>query len=208
MKTLGLEGVGFLGCALLLLGCGESVDGTLPGETTLETWRDYCVATFTHDYVVLDHLGEVDFAAKAGDEYLVQYLDNEETSLVHIGATGPYLFDVVAEPQEWVPLTSTCQAGSTTRHVAVFSDITVFADRERTTPICSLAAGTTRPYDTSATAGYVLNSTNGQAFFEIWLNAFSEDCDGAESGYVEVSSTWIFEATSWLSPIITISGPL
>lgn len=207
MKQLRSRVFGLLGCTLLLAGCGESVDGSLPGETTLEDWRDFCVATFTQDYTVLDHLGDVDFTAKAGDEYLVASLGSDAARLIHIAATGPYEFDVEAADHELLPLTSTCQAGSTTNHLAVFSDIIVFADRERTTPICTLAAGTTRPYDATSTFGYILNSTNGQAYFEIWLNAFSADCEGAESGYVEVPSTWLFEATTWLSPIHTISGP-
>jgi hypothetical protein len=194
---------------LLLSACGSSGDSGGDAETTVDDWRDYCVATFTEDYTFVDVFGDPAFTAHSGEEYAVASLDEGlPPELVYLAAAGPEIFSIDASGGA-LPFTTNCTAGSTVDHLAVFSDTAVFAEETLATPICDLAAGSAHPRDTTSASGYAAtNSRVGSAVtYEIMLNSFGPDCGGAERGNGSVPETTVFGSTTWLVPIITIVGP-
>lgn len=191
-----------------LTACGSDGGTGSASQTSIEDWRDYCIATFTADHAVTDPFGDVLFTAQAGDEYVISRLDpSGEVELVYLADAGPDKFTIEAG----APLTHSCQAGATTDYYAVFSDVTVYAEEELSTPICELEAGAVRPRNTGALAGYSIAGTglsfSGPTTYEVYLNTFSADCGGADRGYVSVPATTSFGATTWLVPILAIVGP-
>ena len=48
---------------------------------------------------------------------------------------------------------------------------------------------------------------SGPTTYEIYLNAFSGSCGGADSGYVSVPETRLLGFHSWLIPINVVVGP-
>jgi hypothetical protein len=67
----------------------------------------------------------------------------------------------------------------------VFADVSVFAEPELTTKLCDLKNGDSVPRDTDKNAGYGLESVNDPtAVYEIFLNAFSTQCGGTDTGYI------------------------
>jgi len=205
---------GTLAASLLCLsacGGGTANGGNPPGagETTIETWSDYCIATFTEDYAVTDAFDEVAFTARVGEEYVISDFDGiSGPELVYLAETGPWSFTVTASAGA-LPFTSNCQAGSTTEHLAVFSDVTVYAEEELTTPICELAAGTAHPRNPTVGAGHSWagSTADGNLTYEVILNSFSADCGGAALGYVSVPQTTVHGTTTALVPILWIVGP-
>jgi hypothetical protein len=196
-------------CGLLLTACGNVVDESGDPQTTVDDWSDYCVATFTEDYTFINASGDTTFTAHPGEKYVVASLDaGEPPELVYLAAAGPEIFVVDAEADA-LPFTTNCTAGSTTDHVAVFSDAIVYESEDLSTPICELSAGSVRPRDTSLPSGYAstLTGVNSGRTYEVQLNSFGPDCGGAEVGYVSVPRTTSFGWTTWLVPIITIVGP-
>jgi len=194
---------------LFLTACGNNVDESGDPQTTVDDWSDYCVATFTEDYTFIDAFGDTAFTAHTGEEYVVASLDvDEPPELVYLAAAGPELFTIDASADE-LPFTTNCTAGSTTDHIAVFSDAIVYDSEDLSTPICELVAGSAHPRDTSLQSGYASTTTgvNTGVTYEVQLNSFGPECGGAEVGYVSVPRTTLFGTTTWLVPIITIVGP-
>lgn len=197
---------------LWLAGCSEGVDdsdgmgGAGSAETTVDDWRDYCVATMTEDYEVLDSRGEPLFTAKTGDEYLVSGLGLHSAGLVYIAPNGPYSFRIETNDGLW-PATFSCLYGLTTPYWAVFVSATVFAEPELTTPVCELEAGTHSPLGSAPTSGMTSGGMSGAYFFELRGNALGPTCEGIDVGYVETASTRVLGDATLLAPVGVIVGP-
>jgi hypothetical protein len=195
---------------VLVTACGGSSGSSgTNSQTTIDDWRDYCVATFTEDYTFIDVFGDPAFTAHSGEEYVVASLEvGEPPELVYLATTGPETLTIDATADA-LPFTTDCTAGSTTPYLAVFSDTIVYAEEALSTPICELSAGTTTPRDTTAGAGYAItgSSVGSSMTYEVILNSFSADCGGADRGYISVPQTSLFGSSTWLVPIISIVGP-
>lgn len=191
----------------VLTACGGGSGAPQQPQTTIDTWSDYCIATFTEDHQVIDFFGDVAFTAVAGDEYVISRLAADEAELVFLATTGPETFTVEGST-ETRPFTTPCEAGATSDHYAVFSDVTVFADEELTTPLCDLAAGAVHPREPTGSGYSITGSSVGSNLtYEVILNAFSTECGGADRGYVSVPETTVHGTNTWLVPIIGIVGP-
>jgi len=192
---------------LALTACGGSDGGSSGSEsqTTIEDWRDYCIATFTEEYPVFDVFGDVAFTAHVGDEFLLGSFDADRTEIIYLAKTGPDVFEI---DEETLPFTSNCTAGATSRHYAVFSDVTVYAEEELSTPLCELAAGRVLPLEPNG-AGYGITGSNAGSgiVYEVILNAFSAECGAADRGYVDVPRTTLWGSSTALVPFQVIVGP-
>jgi hypothetical protein len=134
----------------------------------------------------------------------------DSASLLYLSAAGPVDFEITAASgTQDFPFSSSCEFGNTTPYYAVFADVSVYAAEDLATKICDLSAGTVLPRDTSVMAGYSSSTLNfsGNNTYEVYLNVFSAQCGGAETGYVSVPETTLFGATTWLCPIRSIVGP-
>jgi hypothetical protein len=205
---------GALGLALSCAACGGGDDGESdePSGTVTEEWRDFCVATFTEDYRVIDVFDEPEFEAKAGDEYLLSsYSDSfgPEAEMIFLWPHGPEPFEVTAITTADFPFTTACPLNTAAPYYAVFDDVSVYAEESLTTKLCDLAAGTALPR-TNEGSGYSAVTLNfsGPNTFEVILNAFSAQCGGAPRGYVSVPQVESFGSTrTWLVPILGVLHP-
>jgi hypothetical protein len=108
-------------------------------------WSDFCVATFERDYVLRDWSDAPLFTAKAGQSYLLGSWHSGSFELLVPTGGGVLGFDAdlpFDEDQDVFPFASNCELGQTKMHVAVFSDVTLYADEALSTPICTLKRGT------------------------------------------------------------------
>ncbi len=182
---------------------------TAPGTIT-DLWRDFCVATFTEDYMVTDAFGDPVFTVKAGEEYLILDYPSPYTSasLAYLTSSGPLEFDVEPNADNTAfPFTSNCAPEPAGSYFAVFADVSVYAEPELVTKLCDLEPGAAVPRD-NTNAGYVLETPNAGdgSIYEIFLNAFSAQCGGAASGYINVPRTMLFGSNRVLVPFDLISG--
>ena len=102
------------------------------------------------------------------------------------------------------PFTSNCEFGKGVPYYAVFADVSVYSDEAMTTKVCELAAGSVLPVQTGKITGF---SSSGLNTFELYLNAFSAQCGGGETGYISVPEIEVFGTTTWLVPVVRIIGP-
>ncbi|HEX7597262.1 MAG TPA: hypothetical protein VF518_03545 [Polyangia bacterium] len=193
--------------AQALTACGS---GGGSGQIT-EAWRPYCVATFTQDYAFKDGFGDELVTARKGEAYLMSDFSDsfgkDTAELVYLGQTGPSTLDIqVTLGSRAFPFTSNCAFDDTLPYYAVFSNVSVYQDVGLTSKLCDLAADTVVPRDATRQAGFA--ATLGiPTLYEVYLNAFSARCGGAEVGYINVPQTQVFGATTWLVPILAIIGP-
>lgn len=178
-----------------------------PGTVT-EEWTDFCVATLTEDYEVTDDFGDPLFTAQAGEEYLLIDYPEPYTSAhaAYLTPTGPLEFDI--DPSDdftSFPFTSNCSVNPPLSYFAVFADVSVYAAPDLAEKLCDLESGTALPRLTETSAGYALEAVQeGGAVYEVFLNAFSAQCGGAESGYVVVPSIHWFDSDRVLVPFDVI----
>lgn len=212
-------GAAWLG-ALLACGCGVEVDGLSDAPVAegdgmvTASWSQYCVATFTEDYEVIDFFGEPEFTVRAGEAYLMMdygsSFGENAASLAYLTDYGPYEFEVVApEGTQDFPFTSNCTFDAGVSLYAVFADVTVFADEALTSELCSLQAGTVTSSE-GGQRGYALAGDLqlfGPLVYEVYLDGFSDECDGAQSGFVEVPEVQVLGTTTNLVPIQSVLAP-
>jgi hypothetical protein len=218
MAQAGLSQFGsMLGTVLLLAACGGADDddnggGGYGDGTVAGPWTAYCTGTFTADTPIPDPFeDEPLFVAKAGAEYLLADFDDTfggRAEFVYLTAAGPDTFELESSDGSW-PFTSNCAIGEGVPYYAVFTNVRVYAEEALTTTICELAAGTALPAGSGsrgyATAGEI--TLNGPLTYEVYLDAFAEQCGGYDTGYVSVPPTQSFGSNTWLVPLITIIGP-
>jgi hypothetical protein len=191
-----------LALALTASGCGSSNDdsdgdggnGTGTGVIS-EPWLDYCTATFTEDYEVVDVFGEVTFTAHEGDSYLMS------------ADAGPWEFEIEGTAGAF-PFTSNCEFGTSLRYYAAFTDVAVYDSDALETKLCDIAAGTALALDSTG-AGYSITGSSSPSgtVYEVILNSFGAACGGATKGYVNVPPTTVFGTHTYLVPIQVIIGP-
>jgi hypothetical protein len=182
-----------------------------PGTIT-DTWSDFCVATFTEDYAVTDAFMKPLFTALTGERYLITYYPEpfSRAKLAYLTSTGPYEFDVEPNSDHTAfPFTTDCPNDlDAEKYFAVFTDVSVFAEPELTTRLCDLSAGTALPHDDASSAGYALEGVGTtSSIYEIYLNAFSAECGGAESGYISVPAIQLFGSAYVVVPFRLIPAP-
>lgn len=217
MTSFELSLAGLCVCGTLLAGCGSNA-ATGPasgGGQVTDAWRAYCVATFTKDYTVTE-FGDPLFQARVGDAYLMsaygKELNQDHAELVYLISAGPYAFSIDAPVgSRDFPFTTNCAFDATTSYYAVFKDVSVYDSAELKNKICDLPANTVKVRNPSSTTGYqsVDNSLSfsGPTTYEVYLNAFSEQCGGAKTGFVSVPMTAVLGTQTWLVPIASIIGP-
>ena len=130
MVRVGVSTKGALLGLLCVLSCSENgaeggMGGSRTADTTIDDWRDYCTATFTEDYEVVDRDGDPSFTAKAGDEYVVSWLELHSAGLIHLAAAGPLEFRVEETDGLWPSMTFSCTRGLTVSSWAVFTNATM-----------------------------------------------------------------------------------
>lgn len=197
-----------LGIVLLLLyGCGGE-DEASPVEVDA-TWAGYCVATFTEPYAVVDVFGDSEFTAAVGDQFLLsEYGDafgEDRASLIQDLPAGPHEFSISAPSgTRDFPFSTDCPFAGGQRHYAVFTDVSVFAEAELTTPLCQLSRGTAAVIEAGQGTGYAIASTeitfSGPATYEVFLGPLGAQCGGAATGFVSVPHTQVYGTGTWLVP--------
>ena len=205
--------VGVFGVVLLCCACGaggDEEDEDSPSGTVTEEWREFCVATFTKDYEIIDSFDEPQFTAKKGEEYLLSEFGDSfgpSAQLIYLWPGGPEEFTIEGNTTAEFPFTTSCPLNTAQPYYAVFEDVTVYADEALSTKLCDLEAGTALPR-TNALAGYSITTLEffGPNVYEVYLNAFSAQC-GADTGYVNVQPVESFDSTTWLVPIIGVLHP-
>jgi hypothetical protein len=70
-------------------------------------------------------------------------------------------------------------------YAAAFIDVTFYTSEDLTTPLCELSAGTVALLDPVGLGGNPQGQADadGGTVYELWLNAFSQQCNGAETGF-------------------------
>ncbi len=207
-----LKALWVMGSVLALAGCGGS-DGDGPGSgggTVSEAWAGFCTATFTEDTPISDAFDEPMFTARVGDEFLMSEFEDSfggRAELLYLTNAGPDSFELEPRAGSTWPFTSNCTIGAGVPYYAVFDDVTVFAEKELTTKLCELTAGSVLPAG-SGGRGYSLSSVaQGAAIYQVILGPFGAQCAGASSGYIRVPQTNSFGSTTYLVPVSGIIGP-
>jgi len=201
-----------VGC-VLIAGCGGGSGGDDESGsvgTVTDAWSGFCTGTFTEDTPIME-FGETKFTARAGDEYLMSDFDDSfggRAEFLYLTKAGPDSFEVEPRDDATWPFTSKCSIGKGVPYYAVFNDVSVFAEKELTTKICDLSAGTSAPAGTGA-RGYSLagSAAGGTTIYQVLLGPFSAQCGGHDQGYVRLSQTQSLGSTTWLVPIVSIIGP-
>jgi hypothetical protein len=205
-NALGLAGV------LFLAGCGGS-DGDGAGSekgTITEEWASFCTATFTADTPIVNAFDEPTFTARAGDEFLLADFRDSfggRAELVYLTNAGPDSFEVEPSASGSWPFTSNCTINQGVPYYAVFTNVSVFAEKELTTKVCDLSKGAVLPAGTTGRGYSFSGSLGSSALYEVILGPFSTECGGLTKGYVSVPQTHSFGSTTWLVPIASIIGP-
>jgi hypothetical protein len=211
-----LKALCVMGSVLALMGCGGS-DGDGDGDggrsgggTVSEAWAGFCTATFTEDTPIVDAFDEPMFTARVGEEFLMSDFDDSfgaRAELLFLTTTGPDSFELKPNASSTWPFTSNCTIGAGVPYYTVFQDVTVFAEKELTTKLCSLSAGSALPAG-AAGRGYALSSVvQGAAVYQLILGPFSAECGGVDRGYIRVPQTNSFGSTTYLVPVSGIIGP-
>ncbi len=197
-----------------LLGCGSG-DGSGSGElangdgTVTEAWAGFCTGTFTKDTPITDFDRPI-FTARAASEYLMADFSDSfgpRAEFLYLTSEGPDSFEVEASADAAWPFTSNCTIGKGVPYYAVFKDVSVFAEKELTTKICDLSAGSVLPAGSSGRGYALAGSSNGATIYQVILGPFGAQCGERDSGYVRVAQTHSFGSTTWLVPIAGILGP-
>jgi hypothetical protein len=205
-----------MGSVFALVGCGggedenggegsESQDGTVTEE-----WAGFCTGTFTKDTAVLDVFDEPMFTALAGEEYLLADLSDTfgaRAEFLFLTDVGPDSFVLEPDAEGAWPFTSNCAIGEVVPYYAVFDDVTVFAEEELVTKMCDLSKGSALPSAGSGRGYAYIGSEGSSAVYEVILGPFSEECGGADRGYISVPQTRSFGSTTWLVPFSGLVSP-
>jgi hypothetical protein len=206
--------VSLLSGIMSLTACSGGDDDDSPeGGSGVVTapWTEYCIGTFTQDTPIIDPFDEPLFTARAGEQYLMTEYDDGfgRAEFAYLTGAGPDTFTIDQGADGSWPFTSNCTAGEGVPYYAVFANVSVFAEEALTTKICDLTAGTALP-----SAGGLRGYSNAGAFslsgpttYELYLDPFTEQCGGNDTGYISVPSTRSFGSTTWLVPVIGIIGP-
>lgn len=211
-----------MACASLLAACGGSDDGdggggdSISGAVVPAPWQSYCVATVTSD-TSIDDFGDT-IELRAGSQFLVaSYEDgfgDVRVNLLYLTGGGPYGIELQVPTAADLPITSNCDLPNAKPYYAVFQNLAVYAEKELTTKLCDLSAGTVLPQDTTSFVSQGVADLSSIDFFsskpqtyEFSLNAFSPQCGGAEDGYISVPSTKVLGTTTWLPAVHWILGP-
>jgi len=203
-----------MGSVLALAGCGGGDDGNGEGlangnGTVNETWAGFCTGTFTEDTAIVDFDRTI-FTAHAGEEFLMSDFDDAfggHAEFLYLTDAGPDSFRVEPSDDATWPFTSNCTIGQGVPYYAVFKDVSVFAEKELTTKICDLSAGSVLPAGGSGRGYSLAGSSAGATIYEVILGPFGAECEGHDRGYVRVQQTHSFGSTTWLVPIAGIIGP-
>jgi len=214
-STLPLSALWVMTSVVILTGCGGS-DGDGGGAqgngdgTVSEAWAAFCTGTFTEDTPIRDPFDEPMFTAHVGNEFLLSDFDDSfggRAEFLFLTKTGPDSFEVEPGADGSWPFTSNCTIGKGVPYYAVFNDVTVFAEKELSTKVCDLSAGTVLPAGSSG-RGYALSGTvSGAAVYQLILGPFGAQCGGLSSGYIRVPQTSSFGSTTYLVPVSGIIGP-
>lgn len=204
-------------CVSVLAACGGSGggdDGTrIRGAVTGE-WRNYCVATLTGDTSVEDGFDML--TLEAGSEYLVAGYEDGfgdiDLDLLYLTPGGPYDVEIRVATAAELPVTSNCDLPNAKPYYAVFQDLAVYAEKELTTKICDLSAGSVLPQENTFVSQGVadfseIDFSSKPHTYRVSLNAFSPQCGGGQDGFISVPSTEVAGTTTWLPGIHWILGP-
>jgi hypothetical protein len=188
-----------LGLCVGLVACGDELPAQLPpGAHDVETWPverplseqwpGVCVARFTRPFTNYDSLSDTVLNADAGDELLLRELWSSEEFQLLLPAQNGVLAHHVTLDQPSSPFETDCGIDRTASRVAVFRDVTLYADPELRQPICQLARGTSFPVDRWS-AG---DDEDGAKVIDILGWPFP--CDGHARAFVALEdSAWPIE---------------
>lgn len=155
-----------------------AVDPAQADGQVVAPWDQYCVATFTEDFDIVDSFGDLALQVQAGDRYL---LGEEgffgEITLVFVGSTGPVEIEIGGSDEIMPPFTSSC-TGATELRIGVFADTVVYSDSALTSPLCTLQAGLTVP---GSGVDYFVSGSG----YQVMLKELAAECGGAAQGFVD-----------------------
>jgi hypothetical protein len=196
-----------------LAACGDDAaanSGSAAAGQVTDGYRDYCVATFTADYEVIDFFGDSELSIAAGDELLIEDFGSfspDEVSVYYLSKAGPVPFTITAEDGSTFPFTSNCMADNLEEYVGVFANVTVYGDEALTTPACMLVAGSIEP---SRGLNYELVSEifgEGPVVYRLFGGAVGDLCGGIAEGYVKAGNAMIGSTSHTVIPLGSFSGP-
>lgn len=197
-----------LSASTLTAACGGGAEDAGPEEgdgTVTELWGDYCIATFVEDYEYVDGVGDVAFTAKSGDRYLIStfFGINDEIEMLYLTEDGAKEFTV---PGTGI-FASNCRPETAIEVYGVFSDVTVFANDNLTSPVCELSNGEVSSTGSGVGVSTIDINVNGPTTYEVYLGGFSTKC-GTGVGYVSVPETTVWGTSAWMVPFQTVAAPL
>jgi hypothetical protein len=181
--------------------------GTSSNGQVTDTWRSFCIATFTSDVDIVDPFGDVAFTAHTGQEFLLTQFDTSRVEIAYLTALGPDTYQVpLSGSAATLPFTSNCTLNGAVDYYVAFTDVTVYDTETLDQVICTIPSGTALRRDTTQNAGYSSMSfgLGGPQVFEVMLNVFSAQCGGAALGYVSVPETKVLGTNTWLVTIQTL----
>jgi hypothetical protein len=201
--TGGMSGVGGASGASGASGTGGdiAVDPAQSDGQVVAPWDQFCVATFTEDFDIIDSFGDLSLSVQAGDRYLLGESSgfSAAATIVYISDQGPVELEMEVEDETMLPFTSSC-TGAVQTLIGVFVDTTVFSDEALTTPVCTLQAGTAVP---SSGLSYFLTGNS----YQVSLNELLEHCNGVEEGFVASVDVTVGSTIYGGIPMVTVLGP-
>jgi hypothetical protein len=202
------------GSVLALIACSGGDDdgggGAIGNGTVSEPWTTFCTATFTEDTAFSNAFDEPVFTARAGDEFLLADFDDSfggRAEILYLTNAGPDSFQVEPGAGGAWPFTSNCTIGEGVPYYAVFTAVSVFSEKELTTKVCDLPAGSVLPAGGSGRGYSFAAGVQGAAIYEVILGPFSEECGALDRGFVRVPQTQAFGSSTYLVPFAGIIGP-
>ncbi|MEE2758256.1 MAG: hypothetical protein VYA30_16475 [Myxococcota bacterium] len=201
------------GTLVCLWGCGSGGGSTQPPGTVTDIWSGFCTATFTVDYAIIDTFDDPLFTARAGETYLVndfrRFGLEYRASLLYLTQSSPITFDVTASDETSFPFETNCASDSVSSLLGVFTDSIFYRDEALTDPICELSEGSIAEglLNIRLVSGFGFGAGSAPAVYKVTLGEFSNDCDGAEDGYVQVRAVNRFGASYFEAPIARVLRP-
>lgn len=206
---VGNAGLGGAGVGAGTAGVGNNNHSGGDGQIT-DAYRDYCVATFTSDYEVIDVFGDPQLTIESGEEYLIADFGSfspDEVHVLYLSDAGPVELAVKEGSDGALPFTSSCDRDAQLdNYVGIFTDITVYRDAERKDPACMIDADTIHP---SNGLSYQLVSDlfATPSVYQIEFDGLAELCDGVTSGYVEAGTASVGGTEETVVPLARFLGP-
>lgn len=176
----------------------NALKGLIEAGDVPEFLDGYCYVTFTRDTELLTFDHKPEKTAQKGSTWVVSgWIATPH--VLDIGKEGAHEYKVPHDVFD-EPFTSNCDQYKIENYAVVFTDTKVYKSDAFQELLCELKRGTSVP---RAPGGYALQGTT----FAFDLGAFSEQCQGAERGFIRVRPSTENGKERTLRPILFAAHP-